>query len=53
MEWFSGKTSIAGNQISNWVLILAAVVVNLGYLLIRRALSERGTRCTRRGCRLP
>ena len=30
MEWFSGKTSIAGNQISNWVLILAAVVVIWG-----------------------
>jgi hypothetical protein len=27
MEWFSQKTSIAGNQISNWVLVLAAVVV--------------------------
>jgi hypothetical protein len=27
MEWFSGKTSIAGNQISDWVLVLAAVVV--------------------------
>ena len=27
MEWFTGKTSIAGNPISNWVLVLAAVVV--------------------------
>jgi hypothetical protein len=27
MEWFSGKTSIAGTQISNWVLVLAAVAV--------------------------
>ena len=27
MEWFSRKTSIAGNQISNWVLVLAALVV--------------------------
>jgi hypothetical protein len=26
MEWFSGKTSIAGTQISNWVLVLAALV---------------------------
>ncbi|SIO31529.1 hypothetical protein SAMN05443247_03869 [Bradyrhizobium erythrophlei] len=27
MEWFSQKTSIAGTQISNWVLVLAALVV--------------------------
>ena len=27
MGWFSEKTSIGGNQISNWVLVLAAVVV--------------------------
>ena len=27
MEWFSRKTSIAGTQISNWILVLAAVVV--------------------------
>jgi hypothetical protein len=29
MEWFSKKTSIAGMQISNWMLVLAAVVVVL------------------------
>ena len=29
MEWFSRKTSIAGTQISNWILALAAVVVIL------------------------
>ncbi len=29
MEWFSRKTSIAGIQISNWILVLAAVVVIL------------------------
>jgi hypothetical protein len=29
MEWFSRKTSIAGMQISNWMLVLAAVVVIL------------------------
>ena len=29
MEWFSRKTSIAGMQISNWMLVLAAVVVVL------------------------
>jgi hypothetical protein len=27
MEWFSQKTSIAGAQIPNWVLVLAVVVV--------------------------
>jgi hypothetical protein len=27
MEWFSGKTSIAGVEISNWILVLAALVV--------------------------
>jgi hypothetical protein len=30
MGWFSGKTSIAGNEISNWVLVLVAVVVIWG-----------------------
>jgi hypothetical protein len=25
MEWFSRKTSIAGSQISNWILVLAAL----------------------------
>ena len=27
MEWFSRKTSIAGTQISNWMLVLVALVV--------------------------
>ena len=27
MDWFTRKTSIAGTQISNWMLVLAAVVV--------------------------
>ena len=27
MEWFSRKTSIGGIQISNWILVVAAVVV--------------------------
>jgi hypothetical protein len=27
MEWFSRKTSIAGIQISNWILVLAALAV--------------------------
>ena len=26
MEWFSKKTSIAGMQISNWMLVIVAVV---------------------------
>jgi hypothetical protein len=26
MEWLSGKTSIAGAQISNWILVMAALV---------------------------
>jgi hypothetical protein len=25
MEWLSRKTSIAGTQISNWVLVIAAL----------------------------
>jgi hypothetical protein len=27
MEWFNKKTSIAGMQLSNWTLVIAAVVV--------------------------
>jgi hypothetical protein len=27
MEWFSRKTSIAGAEISNWILVLAAIIV--------------------------
>lgn len=27
MEWFSRKTSIAGVQIPNWILVVAALVV--------------------------
>jgi hypothetical protein len=29
MEWFSQKTTIAGSQISNWVLVLAALTAIL------------------------
>jgi hypothetical protein len=29
MEWFSQKTSIAGIQISNWILVLVAIIVIL------------------------
>ena len=27
MEWFSQKTSIVGIQISNWILVLAGIIV--------------------------
>jgi hypothetical protein len=27
MEWFSQKTSIAGIQISNWILVLVTIIV--------------------------
>jgi hypothetical protein len=29
MEWFSQKTSIAGIQISNWAIVLGAIIVIL------------------------
>jgi len=29
MEWFSQKTSIAGSQIHNWILVLVALTVIL------------------------
>ena len=29
MEWFSRKTSIAGIQTSNWVIVLGAIIVIL------------------------
>ena len=29
MEWFSRKTSIASVQISNWMIVLGAVIVVL------------------------
>ena len=29
MEWFSRKTSIAGVEIPNWIVALAAVVIVL------------------------
>ena len=27
MDWFSQKTSIVGMQISNWMLVMVAVVI--------------------------
>jgi hypothetical protein len=36
MEWFSAKTSIGGNQISNWVLVLVAVIVIWGIYIAAR-----------------
>ena len=29
MEWFNKKTSIAGIQISNWMIVLGAIIVIL------------------------
>jgi len=29
MEWFSRTTSIAGVQISNWMIVLGAVIIML------------------------
>ena len=29
MEWFNKKTSIAGMQIANWMVVLGAIVVFL------------------------
>ena len=29
MEWFSRKTSIAGIRISNWVVVLGAIIIML------------------------
>ena len=29
MEWFNRKTSIAGIQISNWMIVLGAVIIML------------------------
>ena len=29
MEWFSQKTSIAGLQVSNWMIVLGAIIVAL------------------------
>ena len=29
MEWFKRKTSIAGYQISNWIIVLGAIIIVL------------------------
>jgi hypothetical protein len=29
MEWFSQKTTIAGVQVSNWMVVLGAIIVVL------------------------
>jgi hypothetical protein len=29
MEWFSQRTSIAGIQVSNWMVVLGAIIVIL------------------------
>jgi hypothetical protein len=33
MDWFNGKTSMAGIQILNWVIVLSAAVI-VGLLII-------------------
>jgi hypothetical protein len=36
MEWFNQKTSIAGIQVSNWMIALGAIIVILlAYSLMR------------------
>ena len=36
MEWFNQKTAIAGSQIHNWILVLAAfTVIFVLYSLVR------------------
>jgi hypothetical protein len=35
MEWFKGKTSIAGYPVSNWIIVLGAVIIVL--LLFRNS----------------
>ena len=37
MEWFSQKTSIAGIQIPNWIVLLGAIIV---FLLIYTFMQE-------------
>jgi len=39
MEWFNKKTSIAGIQISNWIVVLGAIIV---ILIIYRTTHWRG-----------
>jgi hypothetical protein len=29
MEWFNQKTSIAGVQVSNWMIVLGAIIIVL------------------------
>jgi hypothetical protein len=29
MDWLKGKTTIAGIQISNWIIVLAAIILTL------------------------
>ena len=36
MEWFNQKTSIAGIQVPNWLIVLGAVIIVLViYILMR------------------
>jgi len=54
MEWFSGKTSIAGAEVSNWILALAALVViwNIYSFVAHWVAADEAPRCGRIGNRL-
>ena len=39
MEWFSKKTSIAGIQLPNWMVVLGAIIV---ILIIYTSIHSRG-----------
>jgi len=41
MEWFSQKTSIAGIPISNWALVLGAIIIILVFLYCDAPTTER------------
>ena len=42
MEWFKQKTSIAGVEVSNWMIVLGAIIFSLAHLS-KLPLSEAGT----------
>src|SRR5262249_59112481 len=45
LEWFKQKTSIAGVQVSNWMIVLGAIII---VLLIFQNLHEAGLERLRR-----
>ena len=46
MEWFKQKTSIAGVQVSNWMIVLGAIIIVL-LISQKLPLSETGTPTSR------